>query len=127
MLRPLLVLPVAALLAGCGTLINHPTQPVEFTLPHCPARVDVACEAQNKRGHWEFSPPATLEIARSDDALQVSCTVNDRPERAGVRSVDSRIGIEMAFSVLLLDGGVTDWYTDRHRHYPKTVPLPVCL
>lgn len=104
--------------SGCATLTNDALQPVAFKTLGCPDS-GVQCVATNKRGQYEFTPPTSVLIRRSDDVLKVECQdANGKQHR---ESVASSIGItKMAMSVVL-DLGITDAITDKHRSYPQQV------
>ena len=104
--------------SGCATLTNDAMQPVAFRTLGCPDS-GVRCVATNKRGQYEFTPPTSVLIRRSDDVLKVECQdANGKQHR---ESVASSIGItKMAMSVVL-DLGITDAITDKHRSYPQQV------
>ena len=109
--------------ASCGSRANDPTQPIQFVAPGCKG-VEVECTAQNKRGSWEFEPPATVHIRRSDDVLQIRCEVSN--QRDHVQSIPSRMGGKIIASAIFLDFGIVDSITDKHREYPAQIVLTPC-
>ena len=109
--------------AGCATLTNDPNQPVAFKAPGC-QKGAVSCTARNKRGIWDFTVPATVQIRRSDDILFVEC---EGPDGQGhTESVPSRMGGKIVASAVMLDFGITDSITDKHREYPAQVVMQIC-
>ena len=112
-----------ALIAGCATITNDPTQQIEFVAPGC-KDVKVSCTAQNKRGVWTFDAPAMVDIRRSDDNLSVTCT--DPEGNETVQSIPSEIGGKIVASAIFLDFGIVDAITDKHREYPTQILLSSC-
>lgn len=110
-------------LGGCASLTNDPTQQIQFRAPGCKG-MEVQCTARNKRGSWNFTPPDTLPIRRSDDVLTISCT--DKTGRNHTESIPSRIGGKIVASAVFLDFGITDAITDKHREYPPQIVLSMC-
>lgn len=118
-------LPPTFLPAGCATLTNDPMQQINFVAPDCGPEIELTCTAENKRGRWKFSPPATTAIRRSDDLLHITCFEPDRnvPQET---SIPSSMSPKIAASAVFLDFGVTDAITDRHREYPPQIILNAC-
>ena len=110
-------------MTGCASLTNDPNQQVQFKAPGCRG-MDLQCTARNKRGSWNFTPPETLPIRRSDDVLSITCT--DRDGGVHAESVPSRIGGKIVASAVFLDFGITDAITDKHREYPPQIVLSAC-
>ena len=110
----------ATILGGCATLSNEPMIPVSFTTPQC--QKEIQCTATNKRGSWSFNPPQTVMIRRSDDTLQVQCSL------PGGKQLTSAVASDMEHAKMgasiLLDFGITDAITDKHRMYPSQVVIP---
>lgn len=109
-------------LGGCATIVNDPNIPLVVTFSDGSAG---HCTFRNKRGAWESDIPTTgVMIRRSDDALIYDCETKDGREVTG--SVRSEIeGGKLAASVFLLDFGITDAITDKHRTYQGNVVIPV--
>ena len=108
---------------GCASLTNDPNQPVAFKAPGC-QKGAVSCTARNKRGSWDFTVPATVQIRRSDDNLLVE---REGPDGQGhTESVPSRMGGKIVASAVMLDFGITDSITDMHREYPAQVVMQIC-
>ena len=115
-----------AALTGCATLSNEAMIPLSFTAPGC--AVEMACTATNKRGSWSFSPPETVMVRRSDDTLRVECRARDGAGTVVTHAVSSEMEhAKMGASVLLLDFGITDAITDKHRFYPSNVVIHGCV
>lgn len=122
-MKPFAALIAVAALSGCATITNDPTQPIQFVAPGCTG-VDVKCTAENKRGAWEFEPPETVQIRRSDDVLRIRCEVPN--QRDHVQSIPSRMGGKIVASAIFLDFGIVDSITDKHREYPAQIVLTAC-
>ena len=61
---------------------------------------------------------------RSDDRLVYDCTASDK--RTSKSSIESGIdAAKLGASVLLIDFGITDAITDKHRNYPSSYVVPV--
>ena len=113
------------LAGGCATLSNEAHIPVAFTAPQC--QTEMQCTATNKRGSWDFIPPETVMIRRSDDTLQVQCTAPGA-KRTLKHAVSSEMEhAKMAASIFMLDLGITDAITDKHRVYAPKVEIPGCV
>ena len=111
--------------AGCATISNEAMIPVAFVAPHCEVELD--CTATNKRGSWSFIPPQTVMIRRSDDTLHIQCRASGT-KRVLTHAVASDMEHgKMAASIFLLDLGITDAITDKHRKYPGQVVIPGCV
>ena len=110
-------------LAGCASITNDPNQQIQFRAPGCKG-LEVQCTARNKRGAWNFTPPETVPIRRSDDVLTITCT--DRTGRNHTESIPSRVGGKIVASAVFLDFGITDAITDKHREYPPQIVLAMC-
>lgn len=115
---------VALAAARCATISNDPMIPVTFVAPHC--EPDLQCTATNKRGSWPFSPPQTVMIRRSDDTLRIQCKAP-----GGTKTLTHAVTSEMEHgkmgASILLDFGITDSITDKHRKYAAQVEIPGCV
>ena len=110
---------------GCATVSNEAMIPVAFVAPHC--EVELQCTATNKRGSWSFIPPQTVMIRRSDDTLHIECRASGT-KKALTHAVASDMEHgKMAASIFLLDFGITDSITDKHRKYSEQVIIPGCV
>ena len=119
--RSMTAVGTAAALGGCATLSNEAMIPVSFTTPQC--QMEIQCTATNKRGSWSFTPPQTVMIRRSDDTLHVQCSLPGGKQITSAVASDMEHG-KMAASIFLLDLGITDAITDKHRTYPSQVIIP---
>ena len=121
-MKYLLFLSVFLFLGGCATVVNEPNISLAVSFSD---GSEGECDFQNKRGAWSSAIPASdILIRRSDDALEYDCRTNDGREAAG--SIRSEIEAEKTVaSVLLLDLGITDAITDKHRTYQGNVVIPI--
>jgi len=105
---------------GCATIVNDAMVPISLSFSDGTAG---DCTIRNKRGIWETEIPATPYVRRSDDDLQLSCRTDDG--RTAVGTVQSRMGAEIAASIVFWDLGITDAITDKHRYYESSYVIPV--
>ena len=126
LLKVVVLAATASVGGGCATITNDPTVPVSFeTLKNC--KTEMRCEASTKRGTYVFEPPQTIQVRRSDDAMQIRCTAKGTEEVLRQTIESDYEGGKMAASVFLLDLGITDSITDMHRTYPRNVTLSGCI
>jgi len=118
-MKLLIVAAMTALASGCATLTNDPTVPVTLSFSNATSG---HCDLRNKRGFWSTSIPNTVSVRRSDDELHYRCTVSDGQIVSG--TIPSTIGVKLVGSVIL-DFGITDSITDKHREYPASYVIPV--
>jgi hypothetical protein len=114
------LLVAVALLSGCATLTEDETTPMAFAFSDGKSGT---CKFENKRGMWNEDVPTTVNIRRSDDSLRYECVTEDGNESMGL--IPSTIGMKFLASVFLLDLGITDSITDKHRQYPASFVMPV--
>ncbi len=109
-------------MSGCATLVNDANIPLEFRFSD---GSHGKCTFTNKRGRWRTNVPVSgLFIRRSDDALVYSCKTDDGRIAAGF--VESEVeGGKLAASILLLDFGITDAITDKHRVYRNSTIIDI--
>ena len=107
-------------ITGCASLTNEPMTPIALSFSD---GSNGKCKLQNKRGIWEVDLPATVLVRRSDDALKYDSQTEDG--RTAVGSIPSEVGAKLYASVFLLDLGITDAITDKHRKYTPSFVIPV--
>lgn len=117
-------LTLAALIGGCASITNDPHQEINFKGPGCKGK-GVICTASNKRGLWKFKLPNTQLVRRSDDVLKIEC--RDRDGNEYQEAVPSRMGAKIVASAAFLDLGIVDSITDKHREYPSSIVIDMCL
>ena len=123
-MKTLATLLAVAALAGCATITNDPTTPVNFVVSGCEGVTNIECTADNKRGSWTFEPPQTVHIRRSDDVLRIRCDVPGHRDFS--QSIESTMGGKIIASAIFLDFGIVDSITDHHREYPAQIVLAAC-
>ena len=117
----LLMINIVFVLAGCATLVNDANIPLVVSFSD---GSQGECLFENKRGAWTSVVPASgVMIRRSDDALVYKCTTNDGREAAGF--IRSEIEGEKIVGSVLLDFGITDAITDKHRTYQGNIVIPI--
>lgn len=119
-----LSLTLSSLAGGCASLTNDPHQEINFKGPGCKGK-GVTCTASNKRGLWKFKLPGTQLVRRSDDVLRIVCKDQDGNEYQ--EAVPSRIGAKIVASAAFIDLGIVDSITDKHREYPSSIVIDMCL
>ncbi len=67
--------------------------------------------------------PATVLVRRSDDSLKYDSKAEDGRTAVGV--IPSKVGTKLYLSIFLLDIGITDAITDKHRKYTPSFVIPV--
>ena len=116
----LIVLISIIVLTSCATIVNDPTVPVTLSFSD---GSDGECKLNNKRASYSGKVPATFMVRRSDDALRFDCTTVTG--KKGYGSIPSEIeDVKLAGSVLI-DFGITDSITDKHRTYTPNFVIPV--
>jgi hypothetical protein len=119
-----IVIAMAAIfsLSGCATIVNDPNIPLTVGFSDGSTG---QCNFKNKRGAWSSQiPTTTIMIRRSDDSLVYDCTTEDGRTATGfIRS--EMEGGKFTASVLLLDFGITDAITDKHRTYQGNIVIPI--
>lgn len=108
-------------LAGCATIVNDPMIPVALSFSD---GSNGSCVVENKRGVWEGEIPSIFSVRRSDDPLKYRCQTDDGRKANG--AIESQIqGAKFMASVFLIDFGITDAITDKHREYVGSYVIPM--
>ena len=105
---------------GCASLTNDAMTPIAISFSDGSSG---KCKLQNKRGIWEVDLPATVFVRRSDDALKYDCQTEDGRTAVGI--IPSEVGAKLYASIFLLDFGITDAITDKHRRYTPSFVIPI--
>ena len=109
MLKTFITILFGAVLVSCASIVNDPTVPVTLSFSDGSSG---NCKLTNKRAAYDVEVPGTNMIRRSDDPL-------------GYGSIPSEMeGAKLAGSVLI-DFGITDSITDKHRTYTPNFVVPV--
>lgn len=69
--------------------------------------------------------PSTVMVRRSDDVLKIECEGPNGNEYQ--EAVPSRLQGKFYVGALILDLGIVDSTTDKHREYPYEVVIDLCL
>ena len=110
-------------ITGCATVMNDAHQQIKFKAPGCKGKGAV-CTVSNKRGLWHVDVPGTAMIRRSDDVLNIECEDQDGNEYQ--EAVASRLQGKFYAGALILDLGIADSITDKHREYPAEIVIDLC-
>ena len=120
MLKNFIAILSGAALVSCASIVNDPTVPVTLSFSDGSSG---NCKLNNKRASYSVEVPGTNMIRRSDDPLRYDCETTSG--KKGYGSIPSEIeGAKLAGSVLI-DFGITDSITDKHRTYTPNFVVPV--
>ncbi len=120
-MKKIFLLPVICFfIASCATITNDPMTPINMSFSD---NSSGNCYLDNKRGSWTANMPGQIYVRRSDDALKYRCETDDGRESFG--SIPSEMGAKIVASAVLLDFGITDAITDKHRQYPLSYVVPI--
>lgn len=111
---------ISLFITSCATITNDPMTPINMSFSD---NSNGTCYLDNKRGSWTTNLPGQVYVRRSDDALKFRCETEDGRESFG--SIPSEMGAKIVASALLLDFGITDAITDKHREYPLSYVIPI--
>ena len=121
MFRKLCIISLSALLfASCASIVNDANVPVTLSFSDCS---NGNCKLNNKRAAYSVEVPGTTMVRRSDDPLRYDCKTKSGKEAYG--SIPSEIEGEKLAGSVLIDLGITDAITDKHRTYPASFVIPV--
>jgi hypothetical protein len=120
MLKNFIAILSGAILVSCASIVNDPTVPVTLSFSDGSSG---NCKLTNKREAYDVEVPGTNMIRRSDDPLRYDCKTSSG--KKGYGSIPSEIeGAKLAGSVLI-DFGITDSITDKHRTYTPNFVVPI--
>ncbi len=118
-----LLLPCAASLTGCASIVNGTHQKVEISTP--PAR-GAYCNLSNSKGSWVLkSTPGTVKVHRAFDALNIKC------HKKGFNDADKIVNSHtkaMAFGNLVFGGIIgagVDTGDGAAYNYPEFINVPM--
>ena len=111
---------ISLFITSCATITNDPMTPINMSFSD---NSNGTCYLDNKRGSWTANLPTQVYVRRSDDALKFRCETEDGRESFG--SIPSEMGAKIVASAVLLDFGITDAITDKHREYPLSYVIPI--
>ena len=107
-------------LTSCATIVNDAEVPVTLSFSDGSSG---NCKLSNKRAQYQVDIPGTQMVRRSDDALKYDCkTLNGK---TGFGSIPSEIEDAKLAGSVLIDFGITDSITDKHRTYTPNFVIPV--
>jgi len=115
-----IIIVLVVTVTGCASLTEEAMTPIALSFSDGSTG---KCKLQNKRGIWEVDLPATVLVRRSDDALKYDSETEDG--RTAVGMIPSEVGAKLYASIFLLDLGITDAITDKHRKYTPSFVIPV--
>ncbi|WP_415314345.1 hypothetical protein [Candidatus Pelagibacter sp. Uisw_106] len=120
MLKTFIAILSGAVLVSCASIVNDPTVPVTLSFSDGSSG---NCKLTNKRAAYNVEVPGTNLIRRSDDPLRYDCETT--LGKKGYGSIPSEIEGEKLAGSVLIDFGITDSITDKHRTYTPNFVVPV--
>ena len=120
MYKPLITFIVLTLLTSCASIVNDPEVPVTLSFSDGSSGT---CKLSNKRAQYEVDIPGTQMVRRSDDSLRYDCKTENGKTSFG--SIPSEIEDAKLAGSVLIDLGITDSITDKHRTYTPNFVVPV--
>ncbi len=121
----LLLISVSALTHGCATITSDAMQSVNLTATAQNGEIvaDAQCKLSNDEGNWTANTPASVQVHRSAEDLQVECTKEGQPK--GILKAISRAAGSM-FGNIVFGGGIgaiIDHNTGKGYNYPDHLPV----
>jgi len=118
------ILAVAALSTACASIMGSSDQTISVETRAATEQVSGAlCELDNDKGKWFVTTPGSTTIARSNEALIVSCRKDDLAP--GIVTVESTTKGSMAGNILF--GGVIGVIVDHNSgaayEYPTLIQV----
>ena len=107
-------------ITSCASIVNDPDVPVTLSFSDGSSGT---CKLSNKRAQYEVEVPGTQMVRRSDDALRYDCKTESGKTSFG--SIPSEIEDAKLAGSVLIDLGITDSITDKHRTYTPNFVVPV--
>ena len=120
MFRTFVSISILMLLTSCATIVNDANVPVTLSFSDGSSGT---CKLSNKRAQYELEIPGTQMVRRSDDALKYDCKSENGKTSFG--SIPSEIEDAKLAGSVLLDLGITDSITDKHRTYTPNFVIPI--
>ena len=121
MLKKFCIISLCALLfTSCASIVNDANVPVTLSFSDGSSG---NCKLNNKRAAYNVEVPSTTMVRRSDDPLRFDCKTKSGKEAYG--SIPSEIEGEKLAGSVLIDLGITDAITDKHRTYSPNFVVPV--
>ena len=107
-------------LTSCASIVNDPEVPVTLSFSDGSSGT---CKLSNKRAQYEVDIHGTQMVRRSDDSLRYDCKTENGKTSFG--SIPSEIEDAKLAGSVLIDLGITDSITDKHRTYTPNFVVPV--
>ena len=101
-------------LSSCATITNQKEIEISATFDE---DVQGTCNIKNKRFENDVAVPGSFKVRRSDDSLKYNCIVGDGRKATG--EVQSLVEKSKFIPSFLIDFGISDMITDKHRYYPE--------
>ena len=120
MIKNFAAITILVLLTSCASIVNDPETPVTLSFSDGSSGT---CKLSNKRAQYELEIPETQMVRRSDDALKYDCKSENGKTSFG--SIPSEIEDAKLAGSVLLDLGITDSITDKHRTYTPNFVIPI--
>jgi len=111
---------ILVFLTSCATIVNDAEVPVTLSFSDGSSG---NCKLSNKRAQYQVDIPGTQMVRRSDDALKYDCKTSNG--KTGFGSIPSEIEDAKLAGSVLIDFGITDSITDKHRTYTPNFVIPV--
>ena len=102
------------ILVSCATVLNEREIDLKVSFND---GITGSCYFKNKRSEKEVSIPGSFKIRRSDDPLKYECSTDDGRTVNG--AIESLVEKKKFIPSFLLDLGISDMITDKHRYYPE--------
>ena len=120
MFRTFASITILVFLTSCASIVNDAEVPVTRSFSDGSSGT---CKLSNKRAQYELEIPGTQMVRRSDDALRYDCISENSKTSFG--SIPSEIEDAKLAGSVLLDFGITDSITDKHRTYTPNFVIPI--
>ena len=111
---------ILVFLTSCSTIVNDAEVPVTLSFSDGSSG---NCKLSNKRAQYQVDIPGTQMVRRSDDVLKYDCKTSNG--KTGFGSIPSEIEDAKLAGSVLIDFGITDSITDKHRTYTPNFVIPV--
>tara|TARA_B100001027_G_scaffold135604_1_gene94021 strand:- start:813 stop:1199 length:387 start_codon:yes stop_codon:yes gene_type:complete len=107
-------------LSSCATVTNQKEIEISAAFDE---DVQGTCNFKNKRFENDVTVPGSFKVRRSDDSLKYDCTIDDGRKATG--EVQSLVENSKFIPSLLIDFGISDMITDKHRYYPEELTIKI--
>ena len=107
-------------LNSCATVTNEKEIEIRAAFDE---DVQGTCNFKNKRFENDVHVPGSFNLRRSDDSLKYDCIIDDGRKATG--EVQSLVEKSKFIPSLLIDFGISDMITDKHRYYPEEFTIKI--